>query len=63
MHIKEVEGKLKLTLEETEDILATPVGLDVRGKEQVQNVSLSTMDGEKLSDNVEFRKCLILQSL
>ena len=58
VHIKEVEGKLKLTLEETEDILATPVGLDVRDKGQVQNVSLSTMDGEKLSDNIEFRKCL-----
>src|SRR5690606_12666939 len=31
---------------------------DVRGKSQVQNISLSTMDGKKLSDNMEFRKCL-----
>nr|WP_255723520.1 S-layer homology domain-containing protein [Sporosarcina sp. ACRSL] len=58
VHIKEVDGKLKLTLERTEDILPTPAGLDVRGKNQVQNISLSTMDGKKLSDNVEFRKCL-----
>lgn len=58
VHIKEVKGKLKLTLEETDDFLTTPVALNVRDKEQVQNVSLSTMDGKKLSDNVEFRKCV-----
>lgn len=58
VHVKEVDGKLKLTLERTEDILPTPAGLDVRGKSQVQNISLSTMDGKKLSDNMEFRKCL-----
>jgi hypothetical protein len=45
-----------LTLEETDDFLTTPAIIAV--KEQVQNVSLSTMDGKKLSDNVEFRKCL-----
>ena len=55
---KKSNGKLKLTLEETEDFLATPATLDIRGKGQVQNVSLSTMDGKKLSDNVAFRKCL-----
>ena len=32
VHIKEVEGKLKLTLEETEDILATPAGARCKGK-------------------------------
>lgn len=58
VHIKEVNGKLKLTLEETDDFLTSPVGLDVREKEQVQNVSLFTMDGKKLSDNLEFTKCL-----
>ncbi|MFS0689994.1 S-layer homology domain-containing protein [Sporosarcina sp. 179-K 8C2 HS] len=58
VHIKEVDGKLKLTLERTEDILPTPAGLDVRGKGQVQNISLSTMDGKKLYDNMDFRKCL-----
>lgn len=58
VHIKELNGKLKLTLEETQDFLTTPAVLDVRDKKEVQNVSLSTMDGEKLSDNVEFRKCL-----
>ncbi|KAA0944286.1 S-layer homology domain-containing protein [Sporosarcina sp. ANT_H38] len=58
VHIKEVDGNLKLTLEETDDFLTTPAVLDVRDKEQVLNVSLSTMDGKKLSDNAEFRKCL-----
>ncbi|NYF26062.1 S-layer homology domain-containing protein [Sporosarcina sp. JAI121] len=58
VHIKEVNGKLKLTLEETDDFLPTPVGLNVREKGQVQNVSLSTMDGKKLSDNTDFGKCL-----
>ncbi|WP_342537648.1 S-layer homology domain-containing protein [Sporosarcina sp. FSL K6-1540] len=56
VHIKEVDGELKLTLEETDDFLTTPAIISV--KKQVQNVSLSTMDGKKLSDNVDFRKCL-----
>ncbi|WP_338655997.1 S-layer homology domain-containing protein [Sporosarcina psychrophila] len=56
VHIKEVDGELKLTLEETDDFLTTPAIISV--KEQVQNVSLSTMDGKKLSDNVKFSKCL-----
>ncbi|MGN7387924.1 S-layer homology domain-containing protein [Sporosarcina sp. SAFN-015] len=57
-HVKEVDGKLKLTLEETQDFLTTPAILDVRGKKQVQNISLATMDGKELSDNVAFRKCI-----
>ena len=57
VHIKEVNGKLKLTLEETQDFLTTSAILDVRDKKEVQNVSLSTMDGEKLSDSMAFRKC------
>ncbi|QTD39437.1 S-layer homology domain-containing protein [Sporosarcina sp. Te-1] len=57
VHIKEVDGKLKLTLEETQDFLNTPAILDVKGKKQVEGVSLSTMDGKLLSDSVEFRKC------
>lgn len=57
VHIKEVNGELKLTLEETDDVLPTEVALAVYKGEQIQNVSLSTMDGKKLSDNVAFKKC------
>src|SRR5690606_8888520 len=48
---------LKLTLEETQDFLTTPAIIDVKGKKDVQNISLSTMDGEKLSDSIAFEKC------
>ncbi len=58
VHIKELNGKLKLTLEETQDFLPTPAIVDVKDKKEVQNVSLSTMDGKKLSDSIAFRKCL-----
>ncbi|MER1985563.1 MAG: S-layer homology domain-containing protein [Solibacillus sp.] len=57
VHVKEVNGKLKLTLEETQDFLTTSAILDVRDKKDVQNVSLSTMEGEKLSDSMAFKKC------
>ncbi|MEK5186210.1 S-layer homology domain-containing protein [Solibacillus sp. FSL W7-1324] len=57
VHVKEVNGKLKLTLEETQDFLTTPAIIDVKGKKDVQNISLSTMDGEKLSDSIAFEKC------
>ncbi|MEK3766057.1 S-layer homology domain-containing protein [Solibacillus sp. FSL K6-4121] len=56
--IKEVDGKLKLSLEETQDFLTTPAVIDVKNKKAVQNVSLYTMDGTKLSDRVDFTKCL-----
>lgn len=57
VNVKEVNGKLKLTLEETQDFLASPAIIDVRDKKEVQNISLSTMDGEKLSDSIAFKKC------
>lgn len=56
--VKEVDGKLKLTLERTEDYLPTPAILDVKGKPKVSGISLSTMDGKELDDQVEFRTCV-----
>lgn len=63
VHIKKENGELKLTLEETDDFLPTTAELSVSDKtrelssEAVQNVSLATMDGKKLSDNVKFEQC------
>ena len=54
---KEVNGQLKMTLEQTEDILTTPANMNVKDKKQVENVALSTIDGKKLSDNAPFTKC------
>ncbi|MCG7337048.1 S-layer homology domain-containing protein [Sporosarcina sp. ACRSM] len=53
--IKKVNGELKLTMEETDDILPTAVKFHFL-KEKVQYISLSTMQGEKLSDSVTFKQ-------
>jgi len=55
--VKKENGELKLTLEETSDFLPTPIKLDIPDKEVVQSISLATMDGKKLSDNVAFKTC------
>ncbi|MBD7986257.1 S-layer homology domain-containing protein [Sporosarcina sp. Sa2YVA2] len=53
VHIAKNDGELKITLEETEDMAPTPVTLfDIN--EKVRSITLSTMEGEKLSDNVPF---------
>ncbi|MBE1556069.1 S-layer homology domain-containing protein [Sporosarcina limicola] len=68
VHVKKENDELKLTLEETSDFLPTAIQLDTpyinfeeKGifgdKEVAQNISLTTMDGEKLSDNVAFKTC------
>lgn len=57
VHVKKEDGKLKLTLEETNDFLPTRVGLDRAEGEIVQNISLATMDGKELSDNVALKSC------
>ncbi|PIC85681.1 Parasporal protein [Sporosarcina sp. P20a] len=56
VHVKEVEGELKLTLEETTDYLATDAKMPFSAND-IQRISLSTMDGEKLSDDVELVTC------
>ena len=57
VHVKKENGELKLTLEETSDFLPTAIKLDIPDKEVVQSISLATMDGKKLSDNVAFKTC------
>lgn len=53
VHIAKTGGELKLTLEETEDFAPTAVMLfDIN--EKIRNISLATIEGKKLSDNVPF---------
>ena len=53
--ITKVDGELQLTLEETDDFLTTEVKI-YRLSEKLQNISLSTMNGEKVSDSVPFEQ-------
>lgn len=53
--VKKVDGELQLTLEETDDFLSTEVRI-YRINEKIQNMSLSTMNGEKVSDSVPFKQ-------
>lgn len=57
VHIKKVNGELKLTLEETDDFLPTEASLEMYGDEKIQNISLSTLDGKLVSDAVSFKTC------
>ncbi|MEK5038049.1 S-layer homology domain-containing protein [Sporosarcina sp. FSL K6-3457] len=57
VHVKKVNGELKLTLEETNDYLPTEARLAVAAGEKVENISLSTVDGALLNENVAFKKC------
>jgi len=57
VHVKKVNGELKLTLEETDDYLPTEAKLAVTSGEKVENISLSTVDGKLLNDKVAFKKC------
>ena len=57
VHVKKENDELKLTLEETSDFLPTAIKLDIPDKEVVQSISLATMDGKNLSDNVTFKTC------
>ena len=53
--ITKVNGELELTLEETDEFLPTAVNI-YRLSEKLQNISLSTMNGEKVSDSVPFEQ-------
>lgn len=68
VNVKKENGELKLSLEETNDFLPTSVQLDMPyvdpvnegvfgDREVAENISLTTMDGKKLSDNVTFTTC------
>ncbi|ARF16096.1 hypothetical protein SporoP17a_01510 [Sporosarcina ureae] len=55
--IKNVNGELKLTLEATDDYVPTDALLEVSPEEKVKNISLSTLGGNLVSDNVPFENC------
>ena len=50
-----MDGELELSLEETDDFLTTEVR-SLSLSEKIQNITLSTMDGEKVSDYVPFEQ-------
>lgn len=53
VHITKVNGELTLTLEETDEMVPTSFKLyDI--KENIQTISLTTMEGELLSSNMPF---------
>ena len=57
VHVKEVGGKLQTTLEETSDFL--PTELKLGNKEgKAQSVSLYTMDGKLLEEQMEHKPCV-----
>ncbi|MER2192916.1 MAG: S-layer homology domain-containing protein [Solibacillus sp.] len=58
VHIKEENGELKPTLQQTDDYLPTEVNLSLHDltNKTVNNITLSTMDGKILSNNVPFEK-------
>lgn len=57
VHTKLVNGKLQLTLEETEDYLPTEAELEVDADEKVKSVRLSTVEGKLIATDVTFNKC------
>ncbi|WP_162805762.1 S-layer homology domain-containing protein [Sporosarcina sp. PTS2304] len=52
LHVKKVSGELRLTLEKTNDTLPAVVKLNTKYK-FVKHISLATIDGEIVSDNVK----------
>ncbi|WP_143560952.1 hypothetical protein [Sporosarcina sp. P1] len=58
VHIKNINGELKLTLEEKADYLSSVGLLDITADEKIKNISLSKLDGKLVSDNVSFENCI-----
>ncbi|MCG3088389.1 S-layer homology domain-containing protein [Sporosarcina cyprini] len=59
VHVKKTDGEWSVSLEETDDHFPTAAGLEMTQEQtkQVEQVSLSTMEGEPLSDSVAFKYC------
>ena len=57
VHTKLVNGKLQLTLEETEDYLPTEAELEVEPHEKIDNIRISTAEGNLVAKHVPFKKC------
>lgn len=56
VHVVKENGQLNIKFEETEDVLPTNVRLDV-AKEPIKKVSLATMDGITINENIAFKTC------
>lgn len=59
VHVKETDGEWELTLEETDELLPTAAALEMTLEQtkQVEQISLSTMEGEELTDSAAFKHC------
>ncbi|PIC99607.1 MULTISPECIES: S-layer homology domain-containing protein [unclassified Sporosarcina] len=57
VQVEKVSGVLKLRLQETDDYLPTEAPLEISAGEKIQNISLSTVDGKFISDNIVFKNC------
>lgn len=59
VHVKKTDGEWEMTLEETDELLSTAaaLGMTLEQTKQVERVSLSTMEGEKLTDSAAFKHC------
>lgn len=59
VHVTKKDGEWELTLEETRDFLPTAASLDMTKEqtEQVEGVSLTTMEGKKVADSLAFHYC------
>ncbi|MCM3711534.1 S-layer homology domain-containing protein [Sporosarcina luteola] len=59
VHVKKTNGEWELTLEETDELLPTAaaLGMTLEQTQQAERVSLSTMEGEKLTDSAVFKHC------
>jgi len=56
VHVKKEDGKLRIEYEESEDILPTEVLLNTWGQ-QVKKISLATMEGETIQQEVQLKSC------
>lgn len=59
VHVTKTNGEWKIMLEETDELLPTSatLGMTLEQTKQVERVSLSTMEGEKLTDSAAFKYC------
>lgn len=59
VHVTKTDGEWEMTLEETDDLFPTAaaLGMTLEQTKQVDRVSLTTMDDEKLTDSTSFKHC------
>ena len=59
VHVKQTGGEWEMTLVETDELFSTAAALEMTLEQtkQVERVSLSTMEGEKLTDSAALKHC------